>query len=107
MRLPGHEGACASSHGYDFRLTVKTCTTGEGGPGFALDLLEIDHLVQTNVLSQLADRSLNDTLQDPSLENTARWIGCRLAQCIPGFTALMLEAGERYAVEMNVEELSS
>ena len=106
MRLPDHEGVCACDHGYDFRLTVRIRTARGGKAGFPLDLLAVDAVVKEQVVAQLADRSLNDILAAPSLENIAYWIGLRLQAGLPGFDSLCLEAGDTYAIELDVKELT-
>lgn len=90
-RLPnapaGHK--CTRLHGHSFRVTVRV--TGPVGPatGWVMDFGEIKAAMQP-ILDGLDHRYLNevDGLENPTVENIARWIWLRLKPGLPQLSAI-------------------
>ncbi len=108
MRLPDYQGICAQDHGYDFDLRVGLqvpVSEATEQHTIAVDFVDVDAVVEEKVLALLHRSSLNDTVQQPTLERIAMWI---MQQLIPVFNNLVfvdLSAADRYQVRLYTEEL--
>lgn len=92
-RLPhvpeGHK--CGRLHGHSFR--VEIVVTGEADPqtGWVLDYGDISDVVRP-VIDQLDHRYLNEIagLENPTSEVLCAWLWRRLADGLPGLSAIVL-----------------
>ncbi len=87
--LPNHP-KCGTLHGHTWTLEVSLThnepdKTRRANPnGMLLDFHELNYIVQTEILSQLDHRNLNDILPFiPSCENLVTWMRQRIAEGIP------------------------
>ena len=55
-----------------------------------VDFDEIDKVVNATVIQRLDHTSLNDTIENPTSENTLLWIWEQLASSFDGLTELVL-----------------
>lgn len=76
--LPRHPGRCRNLHGHTYRLQVWCEGPIDPDSGMVVDFALIKQVVQTRVLDQLDHTNLNDTIENPTAEEIARWIGTRL-----------------------------
>jgi 6-pyruvoyltetrahydropterin/6-carboxytetrahydropterin synthase len=89
-RLPRYDGPCFRLHGHNYRFFVGL--TGDVDPksGMIADFGEVKRIVQELVLSRVDHRNLNDTLENPTAENIARWIWETLEGKLPGLCEVRL-----------------
>jgi 6-pyruvoyltetrahydropterin/6-carboxytetrahydropterin synthase len=91
-RLPAVDPAhkCARLHGHSYRLVVTV--TGDVTPetGMVIDFAEIAEAVGPLVKEFLDHRYLNDVggLENPTSENVAKWVWERVAERLPGLSAV-------------------
>ena len=76
-------GACANPHGHGHSYTLEVTLAGIPDPetGFAVDLTEVDELLQTKVLDALDHQHINHAIEEfgpsgliPTTENLVAWI---------------------------------
>lgn len=85
-RLPavpdGHK--CGRLHGHSYRLEVHVEGDVDLDTGMVMDFAEIKAAVAP-VLDRLDHHYLNEVegLENPTSENVARWVWCRLATALP------------------------
>ncbi len=87
-RVPeGHK--CRRLHGHSFRIEVAVTGPIHATTGWFIDYAEIDRAV-VPVRDALDHRYLNEIegLENPTSENLARWIWDRLAENLPGLSAI-------------------
>ena len=75
--LPAHPGKCARLHGHSYQVEVAVCGRVHEESGFVVDYAWLDEDV-TPIIDQLDHQHLNHLIENPSAENVAGWIGCRL-----------------------------
>lgn len=91
--LPFHPGKCARMHGHSYRLEV-----GVRGPiqsdgparGMIADFDEIRRVVHEAVVDVLDHRTLNELLDNPTVERIVHWMWGRLAPALEGLDELVL-----------------
>ncbi len=77
-KLPEYKGKCEALHGHTYGLRVTL--QGDPGPsGMVFDFVELKALVEERVLNVVDHSYLNDTLDQPTAENLARWVWERLS----------------------------
>jgi 6-pyruvoyltetrahydropterin/6-carboxytetrahydropterin synthase len=85
---PTHK--CARLHGHSYRLIVTV--SGEVAPetGMVIDFAQIDEIVDPIIDESLDHRYLNevDGLENPTSESVAKWVWKRLAERLPGLSAV-------------------
>lgn len=89
-RLPRYEGPCFRMHGHNYKFFVAV--EGEVDPqtGMIADFGDVKRIVGELVLAQVDHRTLNDTLDNPTAENIARWIWETLDGRLPGLAEVRL-----------------
>jgi 6-pyruvoyltetrahydropterin/6-carboxytetrahydropterin synthase len=89
-RLPRYEGPCFRMHGHNYKFFVTV--EGEVDPrtGMIADFGDIKRIVGEKVLAVVDHRTLNDTLENPTAENIARWIWETLEGQLPGLAEVRL-----------------
>lgn len=83
-RLPGHTGKCSWIHGHSYRVRVVV-----RGGDILSDGMVIDFQVIKGIIDELDHRYLNDIIENPTAELTARW----LLEHIPGAVEVRLWEG--------------
>jgi 6-pyruvoyltetrahydropterin/6-carboxytetrahydropterin synthase len=92
----GHK--CRNMHGHNYRLVVSV--RGElDERGFVRDFAEVDEAVEP-LLALLDHKVLNDTIENPTAENIARWFLSRL----PFAIAVGIFENERSEAEARIPE---
>jgi 6-pyruvoyltetrahydropterin/6-carboxytetrahydropterin synthase len=89
-RLPRYQGPCFRLHGHNYRLLVGVEGEVDPASGMIADFGDIKRVVGEAVLAPLDHRDLNDTLENPTAENIARWIWEALAPGLPGLVEVRL-----------------
>src|SRR5512132_1947708 len=74
QRIPRYDGRCFRLHGHNYRFFVGLIGDVDPKSGMIADFGEVKRIVQELVLSRVDHRNLNDTLENPTAENIARWI---------------------------------
>ncbi len=97
-------GACSNSYGHGHNYVLEVCVRGEidGITGFAVDLGELDALLQREVLAPLDHQHLNHAIPEfaagervPTCENIAAYLWPRIARGLPqGATLVRLRLRE-------------
>lgn len=83
----GHK--CSRLHGHSFRVSVHVEGPVGEETGWVMDFADLKAAVQPTI-DALDHRLLNDLdgLGNPTSENVARWIWARIADGLPGLTAV-------------------
>ena len=76
--LPDYPGKCANIHGHSYRLEVAIEGRVDKETGMVMDFKDISKIVQEHALSVLDHSDLNKTIENPTAENTVKWIWHRL-----------------------------
>ncbi|MDR0653186.1 MAG: 6-carboxytetrahydropterin synthase QueD [Synergistaceae bacterium] len=82
-RLEHYHGRCENLHGHTYRMIVEI----EGSPdaeGMIVDFIQVKETVEREVISKLDHSYLNDTIDQPSAENIARFVFERLEPLLKG-----------------------
>jgi 6-pyruvoyltetrahydropterin/6-carboxytetrahydropterin synthase len=80
-------------HGHSYRLEV-----GVRGPirsrgparGMIEDFDKIERIIGERILAKLDHQNLNDSIENPTVENVVLWIWQRLERRLPGLDELVL-----------------
>jgi 6-pyruvoyltetrahydropterin/6-carboxytetrahydropterin synthase len=89
-RLPRYEGPCFRMHGHNYRFFVGVEGEVDPASGMIADFGEIKRIVGELVIAEVDHRTLNDTLENPTAENIARWIWETLAPHLAGLCEVRL-----------------
>ena len=89
-RLPRYEGPCFRMHGHNYKFFVAVEGDVDPQSGMIADFGEIKRIVGEEVLARVDHRVLNDTLENPTAENIARWIWETLAPRLAGLFEIRL-----------------
>ncbi len=89
-RLPRYEGPCFRMHGHNYKFFVAVEGEVDPASGMIADFGEIKRIVGELVLAKVDHRVLNDTLENPTAENIARWIWETLQPSLPGLAEVRL-----------------
>jgi 6-pyruvoyltetrahydropterin/6-carboxytetrahydropterin synthase len=91
--LPFHPGKCARMHGHSYRLEVAVRgPIRSRGParGMIEDFEKLERIVDERVLSALDHHNLNDSIENPTVENIVLWIWKRLERDLLDLDELVL-----------------
>ncbi len=91
--LPNHPGKCARMHGHSYRLEVAISgPLHRDGPalGMVEDFDALEALVTAEALEGLDHRTLNDVIENPTVEEIVLWIWRRLEPKLPSLDELVL-----------------
>jgi 6-pyruvoyltetrahydropterin/6-carboxytetrahydropterin synthase len=89
-RLPRYEGPCFRMHGHNYKFFVAVEGEVDPASGMIADFGEIKRIVGELVLAKVDHRVLNDTLENPTAENIARWIWETLQPSLAGLAEVRL-----------------
>jgi len=89
-RLPRYQGPCFRMHGHNYKFFVTVEGEVDPASGMIADFGVIKQLVGDRVLAKVDHRTLNDTLDNPTAENIARWIWEELEGALPGLAEVRL-----------------
>jgi len=64
---------CAKMHGHNYKVEVEVRGDVSPRTGFIIDFHEIDNVIKP-LIKRLDHTTLNDTVENPTAENIARWI---------------------------------
>jgi 6-pyruvoyltetrahydropterin/6-carboxytetrahydropterin synthase len=108
--LPFHPGKCARMHGHSYSLEVGV--RGKlriAGPacGMIQDFDEIRRLVREAVIEQLDHQTLNDFIENPTVEHIVLWIWRRLEPLLEGLDELVLWETSTSCAVLKREDVSS
>ncbi|HEX3369726.1 MAG TPA: 6-carboxytetrahydropterin synthase QueD [Candidatus Cybelea sp.] len=91
--LPSHPGKCSRVHGHSYRLEVAVRgpvqTTGPAR-GMIEDFDVIERAVKERIVDRLDHQSLNDFVENPTVENLLAYIWEQLAIELQGLDELVL-----------------
>ena len=80
--LTKYHGKCENLHGHNYKLIVTI--RGEiKEDGMVMDFKIMKDTVKKNVIDKLDHTHLNDTLENPSVENLSVWIWDKLKTDLP------------------------
>lgn len=91
--LPFHPGKCARMHGHSYRLEVAVRGPVQSdGParGMISDFDDIRRVVHEIVVDPLDHSTLNDLIDNPTVERLVHWMWGRLAPALDGLDELVL-----------------
>jgi 6-pyruvoyltetrahydropterin/6-carboxytetrahydropterin synthase len=91
--LPFHPGKCARMHGHSYRLEVAVrgpIRTRGPARGMIEDFDRLERIVGESVLAVLDHHNLNDSIDNPTVENIVLWIWKRLERDLRGLDELVL-----------------
>ena len=91
--LPFHSGKCARMHGHSYSLEV-----GVRGPihadgparGMIADFDDVRQIVRREIVDRLDHQTLNDFVENPTVEQLALWIWRNLEPALEGLDELVL-----------------
>lgn len=89
-RLPRYEGPCFRMHGHNYKFFVTVEGEVDPASGMIADFGVIKQVVGERILARVDHRTLNDTLDNPTAENIARWIWEELEGALPGLAEVRL-----------------
>jgi 6-pyruvoyltetrahydropterin/6-carboxytetrahydropterin synthase len=89
-RLPRYDGPCFRLHGHNYKFFVALEGKVDPKSGMVADFGVVKQVVQEQVLSKVDHRNLNDTLENPTAENIARWIFDSVEPGLPGLVEVRL-----------------
>ncbi len=89
-RLPRYEGPCFRMHGHNYKFFVTVEGEVDPASGMIADFGVIKQVVGERILAKVDHRTLNDTLDNPTAENIARWIWEELEGALPGLAEVRL-----------------
>jgi len=89
-RLPRYEGPCFRMHGHNYKFFVTVEGEVDPATGMIADFGELKRVVGERILAVVDHRTLNDTLDNPTAENIARWIWEQLSGALPGLAEVRL-----------------
>jgi 6-pyruvoyltetrahydropterin/6-carboxytetrahydropterin synthase len=89
-RLPRYQGPCFRMHGHNYKFFVTVEGEVDPATGMIADFGVVKQVVGDRVLSKVDHRTLNDTLDNPTAENIARWIWEELEGALPGLAEVRL-----------------
>jgi len=70
--LSGYDGKCSNLHGHTY--TLEVAVEGEVKEnGMVIDFKELSDIVKENILDNLDHVLLNDIIDNPTAENTAKY----------------------------------
>jgi len=100
--LDWHQGKCKNLHGHTFNLEIQV-----NGPlnenSVVIDFIELKQIVTQHILDKLDHSHLNDTIQNPTAENTAIWIWNNLKPHLPILSQIKLCESQDSCVIYNSE----
>lgn len=85
-------GACANPHGHGHNYVLEVTVEGriDAGTGFAVDLTELDAILEAEVVRPLDHRHINHAVPEfgpgglvPTTENLVSWAWPRIARRLP------------------------
>lgn len=88
--IPGHD-KCGSLHGHTYRVEVEVI--GEVSNGMVIDFTELK-MELNDVLTMFDHRTLNDTIEMPTVENLCRIVKDKLEQRIKKEAHVKIWEGE-------------
>jgi 6-pyruvoyltetrahydropterin/6-carboxytetrahydropterin synthase len=77
--LPGYKGPCSKLHGHTYQVTIEV-EGGIDGSNMVMDLAYLKARVETDIISVLDHKCLNDFIEHPTCERIAEWIVYRLCR---------------------------
>ena len=89
-RLPRYEGPCFRMHGHNYKFFVTVEGEVDPATGMIADFGDVKRVVSDRILAKVDHRTLNDTLDNPTAENIARWIWEELEGALPGLAEVRL-----------------
>ena len=96
-QLPWHKGKCSRLHGHTIRIDIYLTFNELNENGVAMDFHDIDWIVKP-VIDELDHKYLNDILENPTMENLARYIWDKLSGKLP-LSKLVLWESSKSRVE--------
>jgi len=103
-KLPKYDGKCQNLHGHSYKLEVSVkILTKSLARGIGIDTSMIKLVVEENVINKLDHSLLNDTIEDPTMENICLWIQKELKEALP-LCKLRLWETSKNSVTLNINE---
>lgn len=96
----GHK--CRRLHGHSYRITVYV-EGPVGEDGMVCDFADIDEAVQPIIDEYLDHRLLNDTIDNPTSENVARWLWGQIEPRLPGLAGVTVAETCRSAATVRAQ----
>ncbi|HEY5683302.1 MAG TPA: 6-carboxytetrahydropterin synthase QueD [Sulfuricaulis sp.] len=82
---------CRRLHGHSFHIEIHVNGPVEENSGWIMDFADLSRAFQP-IHEQLDHRYLNEIegLQNPTSENLARWIWCKIKPALPGLSKVIV-----------------
>lgn len=97
-----HKGKCSRIHGHSYKLEVHIFADKLNENGVVMDVHDIDEIVQP-LIDELDHKYLNNILDNPTMENIARFIWNRLKDKLPLYKIVLWESS-RSRIEYSCKE---
>lgn len=103
-RLPNYDGKCSRLHGHTWKVEVAIEGEPDVETGMLMDFVEIK-----NIIDDLDHQYLNDFINNPTVENIAKYILDHLARCQPrsDFKIRVWETEDSFAEVDNQDKTAS
>src|SRR3989338_7462244 len=96
-KLLNYKGKCAKLHGHTYLLYI--CIQGDVAEnGMVFDFVEMKHIVDTKIISQLDHQYLNEIIKQPTAENISIWIWNQLKGVLPLSELKLWETPDNYVI---------
>jgi len=72
--LPNHPGKCMNLHGHSYKLEVTISTKELDSQGMVMDFGDLKEIVNSHIIEIFDHSYLNDSFDNPTAEEMAKWI---------------------------------
>ena len=101
--LPGYDGKCANVHGHDYSVKVSVRAETLNEQGMVVDFHQLGDIVRGEAISKLDHTYLNDTIEQPTAENIAKWIYDAVKPKLPGLYEIVVHETDKCSASYKEE----
>jgi len=100
-----YQGPCYHLHGHNYTLFVTVAGAVNKESGMVMDFHQLEQLVQTEVLSVVDHRYLNDFIETPTAEEISLFIWKKLKPKLPELEEIKLYEMPGYFVTLTAKDM--